>query len=45
MADERPYTNNKFRVEIEGQEVKYVKRVTGMDSKTDVKELRTGASS
>ena len=42
MADERPYTNNKFRVEIEGQEVKYVKRVTGMDSKTDVKELRTG---
>lgn len=42
MADERPYTNNKFRVEIEGQEIKYVKRVTGLDSKTDVKELRTG---
>jgi|SRR5215468_7952251 phage tail-like protein len=40
--DQRPYTNNKFRVEIEGQELKYVKRVTGLDSKTDVKELRTG---
>ena len=40
--DQRPYTNNKFRVEIEGQEIKYVKRVTGLDSKTDVKELRTG---
>jgi len=41
--DERPYTNNKFRFEIEGQEIKYVKRVTGMDSKTDVKELRIGS--
>jgi phage tail-like protein len=42
--DRLPYTNNKFRVDIEGAAIERVKRVSGLDSKTEVIEVKAGAA-
>jgi phage tail-like protein len=37
-----PYANNKFRVDIEGRAIDGVKKVSGLDSKTEVITVRAG---
>lgn len=41
--DRRPYPNNKFRLDIEGKGIDGVKRVSGLDSKTEVISVRAGS--
>jgi phage tail-like protein len=41
--DGLPFTNSKFRVDIEGRGVDGVKKVSGLDSKTEVISVRVGA--
>jgi phage tail-like protein len=38
-----PYANNKFRVDIEGRAIERVKKISGLDSKTEVVTVRAGA--
>jgi phage tail-like protein len=41
--DRLPYANNKFRVDIEGRAIDGLKKVSGLDSKTEVVDVRVGA--
>jgi phage tail-like protein len=41
--EDTPFTNNKFRVDVEGRGIEGLKRVSGLDSKTEVVKVRAGA--
>jgi len=41
--DPIPYANNKFRLDVEGRAIDGVKKISGLDSKTEVVTVRAGA--